>query len=146
MLCVCLRLFLVFFLMRRRPPRSTRTDTLFPYTTLFRSLRRGLGGLCRRSADGGLLLGPGPPARRQRQKGGPQDAAPGDGAHARCMGRSRGGLTTKIHALVDTNGLPITLMLSEGQAHDGKHAAELPDDPAGGHTPTILKAPLGGRV
>src|SRR3546814_13915702 len=27
-----------FFLMRRRPPRSTRTDTLFPYTTLFRSL------------------------------------------------------------------------------------------------------------
>src|SRR3546814_16408430 len=27
----------VFFLMTRRPPRSTRTDTLFPYTTLFRS-------------------------------------------------------------------------------------------------------------
>src|SRR3546814_13070875 len=31
---------LFFFLMRRRPPRSTRTDTLFPYTTLFRSLFR----------------------------------------------------------------------------------------------------------
>src|SRR3546814_17755595 len=31
--------FFVFFLMIRRPPRSTRTDTLFPYTTLFRSLR-----------------------------------------------------------------------------------------------------------
>src|SRR3546814_17641699 len=30
--------FVVFFLMIRRPPRSTRTDTLFPYTTLFRSL------------------------------------------------------------------------------------------------------------
>src|SRR3546814_2671634 len=29
-----------FFLMIRRPPRSTRTDTLFPYTTLFRSLAR----------------------------------------------------------------------------------------------------------
>src|SRR3546814_6123060 len=28
---------LFFFLMLRRPPRSTRTDTLFPYTTLFRS-------------------------------------------------------------------------------------------------------------
>src|SRR3546814_4796368 len=27
--------------MLRRPPRSTRTDTLFPYTTLFRSLRQG---------------------------------------------------------------------------------------------------------
>src|SRR3546814_17397266 len=29
----------LFFLMIRRPPRSTRTDTLFPYTTLFRSRR-----------------------------------------------------------------------------------------------------------
>src|SRR3546814_15514039 len=38
LLCVCL-------LMIRRPPRSTRTDTLFPYTTLFRSA-------CRRQAAG----------------------------------------------------------------------------------------------
>src|SRR3546814_18216164 len=30
----------LFFLMIRRPPRSTRTDTLFPYTTLFRSTIR----------------------------------------------------------------------------------------------------------
>src|SRR3546814_18860918 len=30
--------FALFFLMIRRPPRSTRTDTLFPYTTLFRSV------------------------------------------------------------------------------------------------------------
>src|SRR3546814_20805986 len=30
--------YCVFFLMVRRPPRSTRTDTLFPYTTLFRSV------------------------------------------------------------------------------------------------------------
>src|SRR3546814_20518174 len=28
----------LFFLMIRRPPRSTRTDTLFPYTTLFRAV------------------------------------------------------------------------------------------------------------
>src|SRR3546814_11062963 len=40
----------VFFLMRRRPPRSTRTDTLFPYTTLFRSLRAPYAG---RPADEG---------------------------------------------------------------------------------------------
>src|SRR3546814_1276030 len=43
-----------FFLMIRRPPRSTRTDTLFPYTTLFRSwtscCRRRRGGRC--GADG----------------------------------------------------------------------------------------------
>src|SRR3546814_3812466 len=30
--------------MRRRPPRSTRTDTLFPYTTLFRSLKGDVSG------------------------------------------------------------------------------------------------------
>src|SRR3546814_14499578 len=35
-LLLCFRVC-VFFLMIRRPPRSTRTDTLFPYTTLFRS-------------------------------------------------------------------------------------------------------------
>src|SRR3546814_12647332 len=34
-------MFLFFFLMIRRPPRSTRTDTLFPYTTLFRSSPEG---------------------------------------------------------------------------------------------------------
>src|SRR3546814_8811854 len=38
MVIVCLFLF---FLMIRRPPRSTRTDTLFPYTTLFRSVPEG---------------------------------------------------------------------------------------------------------
>src|SRR3546814_10839234 len=32
-----MRFCFLFFLMIRRPPRSTRTDTLFPYTTLFRS-------------------------------------------------------------------------------------------------------------
>src|SRR3546814_17535020 len=34
--------FYFFFLMIRRPPRSTRTDTLFPYTTLFRSCTRSI--------------------------------------------------------------------------------------------------------
>src|SRR3546814_13894537 len=36
-LCIVVFVFICFFLMIRRPPRSTRTDTLFPYTTLFRS-------------------------------------------------------------------------------------------------------------
>src|SRR3546814_1902487 len=43
------------FLMLRRPPRSTRTDTLFPYTTLFRSYRQrvacGIGGA---TQEGGM--------------------------------------------------------------------------------------------
>src|SRR3546814_7227138 len=36
--------FMFFFFMIRRPPRSTRTDTLFPYSTLFRSGRRVVVG------------------------------------------------------------------------------------------------------
>ena len=43
------------------------------------------------------------------------------------MGRSRGGLTTKVHALVDANGLPIWLKLTEGQAHDGRSAEDMLD-------------------
>ena len=43
------------------------------------------------------------------------------------MGRSRGGLTTKIHALVDTNGLPVTLKLTAGHAHDGRSADDMLD-------------------
>src|SRR5665647_3802194 len=42
-----------------------------------------------------------------REKNGPQ-----------AIGRSRGGLTTKIHALVDALGNPVELMLTPGQAHD----------------------------
>ena len=41
------------------------------------------------------------------------------------MGRSRGGLTTKVHALVDASGLPILLKLTEGQAHDGRSAEDM---------------------
>ena len=41
------------------------------------------------------------------------------------MGRSRGGLTTKIHALVDAEGRPILLKLTEGQAHDGRSADDM---------------------
>src|SRR3546814_10806145 len=61
--------------MRRRPPRSTRTDTLFPYTTLFRSrglsLEQGLGRR-RRSPP------PGRPHRRRR----PEHADPPRGGSA----------------------------------------------------------------
>jgi transposase len=41
------------------------------------------------------------------------------------MGRSKGGLTTKIHALVDANGLPILLKITPGQAHDGRSATDM---------------------
>src|SRR3546814_3344564 len=61
---------LLCFLMIRRPPRSTRTDTLFPYTTLFRSAR-------------------GRPCRRDRRDGAGQLRAAHGSAHPRLLG-SRG--------------------------------------------------------
>src|SRR3546814_20197911 len=74
--CRVVVLVFVFFLMRRRPPRSTRTDTLFPYTTLFRSLQYLLGqgtslGGARpkstvRDTDGRLALGKFPSQADQR--------------------------------------------------------------------------------
>src|SRR5918995_706991 len=45
----------------------------------------------------------------------------GDGG----MGRSRGGLTTKIHAFVDAEGRPIRIALTPGQAHNGTAAEDL---------------------
>src|SRR3546814_20347237 len=62
----------IFFLMIRRPPRSTRTDTLFPYTTLFRSRRRARD---RPAADR-------PPRRRPPSRGAP---------HGRGTARAPGG-------------------------------------------------------
>ena len=41
------------------------------------------------------------------------------------MGRSRGGLTSKIHAVVDSSGLPVRLAFTTGEAHDNRLAAKL---------------------
>ncbi|MBB3133252.1 IS5 family transposase [Rhizobium pisi] len=46
----------------------------------------------------------------------------------RCFGRSRGGLTTKIHAVTDGNGLPIKVAITPGNAHDLTAASELLND------------------
>jgi transposase len=40
------------------------------------------------------------------------------------MGGLRGGLTSKIHAVVDSNGLPIRLVLTAGEAHDNQLAVK----------------------
>src|SRR3546814_6764572 len=64
---------LFFFVMIRRPPRSTRTDTLFPYTTLFRSRR----------------LGGARPGRTGRMAGGVDRASRGVAAAAGGLARKR---------------------------------------------------------
>src|SRR3546814_20140621 len=61
-------LFLLFCLMIRRPPRSTRTDTLFPYTTLFRSADGGQGEILPVARQGGAGFHT---AGRRRQGGEP---------------------------------------------------------------------------
>src|SRR3546814_16494019 len=82
--------------MLRRPPRSTRTDTLFPYTTLFRSTRffPGRAGCSRRlDRQGRQGADPGRPAIALADGlavGGPAQAAGGDPARRadRILGRA----------------------------------------------------------
>src|SRR3546814_7833072 len=84
---LCCYVLCVFFIMIPRPPRSTRTDTLFPYTTLFRSVsglpRGGPGG--DRPADRGHRGEPAQPAalragiRQDRRAAGGSAAAGGAG-------------------------------------------------------------------
>src|SRR5918912_1567165 len=96
-------------------------DLLQPLCPLAQS--RGLGprserrhkGLRRQCADDRQHFGARPPARRELKKSHPD----------RCMGRSRGGLTTKIHALTDARGLPLKLVLTPGQAGDCPVAEQL---------------------
>src|SRR3546814_12217591 len=79
-LVICLRLSLLFFffLMIRRPPRSTRTDTLFPYTTLFRSTHAA-----------------------SRSGGGTREKACGNGA------RTRRGRVAACHSATQAAGCPV---------------------------------------
>ena len=56
------------------------------------------------------------------------------------MGRSRGGLTSKIHAVVDADGLPVGLGLTPGEAHDNRLCSLLL---TGLHQGTILLADRG---
>lgn len=44
---------------------------------------------------------------------------------AQGIGRSRGGLSTKVHLIVDALGLPLTFDITEGQRHDSRPAKEL---------------------
>jgi transposase len=79
---------------------------------------RGPGpeGAGRTSSDR-LLDREGPPTRRRRKKRGPDHA----------IGRSRGGLTTKLHAVVNEDGLPVRFVITPGQVSDKTTAPELLD-------------------
>lgn len=56
------------------------------------------------------------------------------------LGRSRGGLTTKIHALTDGEGLPVKFVIAPGNTHDIQAAAELLADICKGQMVLVDKA------
>ena len=117
----------IFFVLRTGTPWRDLPERYGPYTTAYnrfnrwakqgvwvralRDARRPLAGL---DAIDRQLDCPRAPARRRRKKG---------ADHA--IGRSRGGLSTKINARVDGRGLPVRLTLTAGQAHDRRAVAEL---------------------
>src|SRR3546814_20198017 len=88
LLCLLMIRFFIFFLMIRRPPRSTRTDTLFPYTTLFRSADAGvdrLSGVRRRPGEEG---GHGAARRREVEPAGGASTGADDPDHPDSGGRT----------------------------------------------------------
>jgi transposase len=68
-----------------------------------------------------------PDDRQHFDTGAPAGCDGKKGGRDHCLGRSRGGLTTKIHAVVDRQGLPLRLGLTAGQAHDAPAALALLD-------------------
>src|SRR3546814_1624838 len=72
--------------MIRRPPRSTRTDTLFPYTTLFRSVGDQFQVASVVAHDGGSLV-----ELLRRHRHGVQDVAETGGGEICCLGQGRDG-------------------------------------------------------
>src|SRR6187401_2271831 len=106
-----------------RPARALRSedDGLQPLPPLGEGRRlaaplRGAGrAITAVAASDRQLDRPGAPARCGGKKGGELHA----------IGRSRGGLSTKIHAVVDGRGLPVRLVLTAGQASDKTTAPEL---------------------
>src|SRR3546814_17970000 len=126
--------------MRRPPPRSTRTDTLFPYTTLFRSAE--VAGCAEGIRPGEDALQSLEAVERQRHLH-PHDGRPGDtsgsrapddhdrrdlsysaphgvapagkqGGPGRLIGRTTGGMNTKTPAVSDASGRPIRFFIPPG--------------------------------
>src|SRR3546814_2101592 len=87
--------YLFFFLMIRRPPRSTRTDTLFPYTTLFRSR-----------------------LQRAREDGSRSDQIVAVADHARCSGADSRGLLEIVQVGPRRSGPSVTLRVPGTSAGD----------------------------
>src|SRR3546814_3398298 len=100
-MCVFVSLSFLFFLMIRRPPRSTRTDTLFPYTTLFRSGRRREGASAR-DGPAAAARREGRRSRRGRRLGGSDHPRPSPRQQPGAEGTR--GVIAKLRGLLDSFG------------------------------------------
>jgi transposase len=69
----------------------------------------------------------GPPARRRRPKRGSGSYVGTDADHDQALGRSRGGLTTKLHLAGDGRGRPLAMVLTAGQRHESTQLGPLLD-------------------
>ena len=135
----------IFYVLRTGSPWRDLPERYGPYTTVYNRYNGGPrpGSGCGSSRPWRQVAAvhgadrqfdhPGPPARRRRKKGGPDHA----------IGRSRGGLSTKINAVVDENGLPVRLVLTAGQASDMRAVPQLLAEPAGAamSSPTAATMP-----
>ena len=76
-----------------------------------------------------LQLRPRPPARRwSAEKGGCSEPIEALAVDGEALGRSRGGLTSKLHLAVDGRGLPMAILLTAGQAGDNPQLLPLLDE------------------
>src|SRR3546814_9389180 len=89
--------FVLFFLMIRRPPRSTRTDTLFPYTTLFRSAHAARIARARRIERDRTRSAGQRAARRVRQRHADRARRGGDGGRALRRAHDRTRIRSEEH-------------------------------------------------
>src|SRR3546814_8878437 len=97
-------MYVFFFLMIRRPPRATRTDTLFPYTTLFRSRPEALGGSR--------------PDRAQRRPDRPRHAGGADAPRRRFRCRDRGARAPGGHPHRGAGGVRRISVIRLAPKHD----------------------------
>ena len=118
----------IMWVLRSGAPWRDLPERYGPYTTCYNRWRKKdiwdrLMDAIVEAYDGDIQMIDSSSVRVHQHAAGSKEGGPD-----RCMGRSRGGLTTKIHAVVAAGGLPLRYALSPVHAHDSTLAGTLLDD------------------